>query len=238
MSESGRSEYQKGFRDGRRSTLVEAARGASMFLQLRELIARLMEQSELARQAASPGEEHPQALHWRHHQAGMLQAYLAPGTRIHVWHPDLLMPGMRESGARHNHRFSFQSTVLAGLLCNTRLTTTVCPSGDWQMFDVIHAATGKTDDPIVADGGARYHVMSTNEWIEPGQTYAFPAWEFHESSVNGLAVTLLHKFGESEKPARLLAPYGSAPRHAFKDPPKIDHSIYVRMAIDALRGRP
>src|SRR5207247_2472489 len=58
------------------------------------------------------------ALDWRHHGIGVLQAYVSANVRVHIWHDRLLLSGMRESGAIHDHRFRLESTILVGALTN------------------------------------------------------------------------------------------------------------------------
>ena len=57
---------------------------------------------------------HGQALVWRHHGLGMLQAEFSEELRVHVWHPSLVVPGMAWPRCVHDHRFDITSAVITG----------------------------------------------------------------------------------------------------------------------------
>lgn len=167
-------------------------------------------------------------LPWRHHGAGMIQAYITPSLRIHVWHPDFVLPGMVDSGAIHDHRFDLQSTVVFGSLVNREYsfesysewaegTALVCPRQLYEIYEVECATSGKTDDPVKVSDRPRpvfYREVSVLE----GQRYTFPKRAFHMSRPqgDGYVITLVRKFNQEKVRARLLAPQGTRPVHAFK----------------------
>src|SRR5208282_5603878 len=90
------------------------------------------------------------SLEWRHHGAGMIQAYINPTLRVHVWHPSLMLPGMTDSGAIHDHRFDLESTLLVGDMTNREYKLTPKPENgfDYSVFEVECASSKKTHDPV------------------------------------------------------------------------------------------
>ena len=52
------------------------------------------------------------------HGLGFIQLQLEGGQRLHVWHPSLPRRKCYEESFIHDHRFSFESTVLVGSLVN------------------------------------------------------------------------------------------------------------------------
>lgn len=173
-------------------------------------------------------------LKWRHHGAGMIQAYLTPRLRIHIWHPTLVLPGMEHSGAIHDHRFDLMSTVLLGSLTNRELD--FHPSSQpwnqrdcrmdslYEVYTVECASSGKRDDPVKLSDKAR-PLFYKDVFIPEGSRYFFPKKAFHQSIPiseglaldEGYVVTLVHKLNQEDFLARLLVPEGVQPVHAFKE---------------------
>ena len=60
---------------------------------------------------------HPKEFHWSTQGLGMLRIYLAQHTRLHIWDRSLLVPGVSPV---HTHPWDFKSTVVVGLMRNTR----------------------------------------------------------------------------------------------------------------------
>ncbi len=168
-------------------------------------------------------------LKWRHHGAGMIQAYLTPRLRIHIWHPSLQLPGMEHSGAIHDHRFDLSSTVLLGSLVNREFRFKrpehdcafeglyTCVGPNYDIYTVECATSGKTENPAKVSDTARPIFYKDIE-IPEGQRYYFPKLAFHQSMpVDEFVVTLVHKLNQEDFLARLLVPEGTTPVHAFKE---------------------
>lgn len=180
--------------------------------------------------------KHAPAEIWRHHQVGMLQAYILPipDSRIHIWHPDLIDSKIGFSGAVHNHKYEFISTVLAGQIRNIVYALEPNDDGQWEKFRIVQT-NNKSKDCILAGDRKRYWATKTSRSIPAGSWYRFPKGAFHENLVDGLTITLVHKRDQEQNAAvELLVPHGSIPVHAFGDPPEIDRSEYLEMAIEAL----
>lgn len=141
---------------------------------------------------------------------GMIQLHLVKSdrntVRYHVWHPDL--PPLTTGRSIHNHRFSFQSTVLKGELWNTPLAPIF---GDthvlWQCF--------KEGGPPAANLGPIAVHRFAPDRFRPGQSYFFEAGRFHETACYGMTVTRMTKLWEAELPVMVVAKRGVSMEHAY-----------------------
>ena len=165
-------------------------------------------------------------LKWRHNGLGLLQAYVQEGTstelRIHVWHPSLRREGIVDSGLLHDHRFDLTSYVLVGQIIQREYELFENNAfGTWQLHEVVHAREASnrhgTNDGLVSGLPTLYHAVYETRVIQAGDRYKFPKEHFHGSFIDGLAVTVVRKSNQTEKPARILAPYGKPVVHAFAE---------------------
>lgn len=168
-------------------------------------------------------------LKWRHHGVGMLQAYYTPTQRVHVWHPDLLLPGMTTSGAMHNHRFAFESEVLLGSILHTHLSVTDARFGAHQLFAIENASEGRDCDIVAKE---RVSLETGPDFrFEALTVYRIDKWAFHWARPYGrdLAVTWVEIQDKNSKAsATLVAPYGTQPVHALA------HNVNAAMVQDIL----
>jgi hypothetical protein len=156
------------------------------------------------------------ALTWRHHGIGVLQAYLREGNneiRVHVWHPKLLVYGLEDSGQIHDHHFVLKSHVLVGAIEHSEVELQEAPQGGWRIWTVQNARKG-AEPPQLASLN-RFGTTITTSSIAAGQTYFFPAKQFHLSRVAALAVTIVAKLAPTPCRARILVPFGVVPVHGF-----------------------
>jgi len=181
-------------------------------------------------------------LSWRHHASvGVLQAYLPltdPEVRVHIWHNDLIVPDMLRSGSVHDHRFFLSSTVLMGRIGSEEYSLREDPSGQvgsMEMYSVLHARAG-SERPTKL--GGTFDAETNVSIIPAGSSYAIPAGIFHRSRLDsdGYAVTVVTKYNQQERPARILVPRESVPQHAFASPTMsvMDIAEHVVAATDAL----
>jgi hypothetical protein len=184
------------------------------------------------------------SLDWRHHGIGALQAYVSQHVRVHIWHDKLLTPGMRDSGGIHDHRFRLESTILIGGLTNHEYrldqvgpeefnddATWTCLPGPHDVYEVVNASTGKTDPPTKVGGPHTLYYRHTE--LEEGDTYSYPKREFHETMHHGTTITLVTKHDQEELPARLLAPAGTTPVHAFHASTSADRTTIQAILTEA-----
>lgn len=184
-------------------------------------------------------------LDWRCNGLGVLQAYIFEGpveeTRVHVWHPSIEKDGIVDSGKLHDHRFTLRSTVLCGDLVHTEFQLSPHAEGNWQAFPVVHARKAmkaeKTFDGTVTADPQRYFARTQDYRLSAGDTYLFKKRHFHGTYVDGLVVTLVSKLDQEDVSARILAPAGSTPVHAFADPLPRDRWAHLLVdAVSALRA--
>lgn len=168
---------------------------------------------------------------WRHHAIGLLQAYVVEGetnehteTRVHVWHPDLRLPDMDDSGLMHDHRFNLGSTVLLGVMHDTEILLHpgdkgwLVPRKRFQVWEIENARSKESSGVgwvKLEDPEQFYTIDTIQHRYSQGSIYSYPKRAFHRSEVDKLTVTLCTKRGQSNQPARLLAEAGKTPRHAF-----------------------
>lgn len=157
-------------------------------------------------------------LRWRHHGAGMIQGYVTPFLRVHVWHPSLLLPGMLDAGVIHDHRFDLESTLLVGSMVNREYITSTDGGTEFDLYEVNCGMAKNGDDPVQI-GQTRADAVSVR--VHEGECYTFPRGYFHMSipqhDEDEVVVSLMMKTNEQDAKAKLLAPVGMKPVHAFKE---------------------
>jgi hypothetical protein len=177
-------------------------------------------------------------LSWRVHGIGLLQAYLVEGDpeiRVHVWDETMLQkPGIEDSGAVHDHRFTLDSTILSGSIHHTTYHLTPAADGGWQKWTVPHArkfladrTSERAGDFTAVDGRHQAKLESTT--LHAGTRYTFAKGLYHRATAAPGTVTIITKRNQdaSEAPAKILAPVGTIPEHAFKWQVPPDHIIHI-----------
>lgn len=141
------------------------------------------------------------------HGLGFIQLKLPANKRLHVWHPDLPRRSCYAHSAIHNHRFSFESTVLKGVQVNRRWGLALHPQGS---HDVI-----SHDGPRSPMGGRESFVAARGDVIAEGEerfmagcTYHMPALAYHDTPNSGIVVTLMTKLEEGRIHATSLIEHG------------------------------
>lgn len=145
------------------------------------------------------------SVHWRHHGAGMLQAYLAPGLRAHIWHRSLRLPG---AAVIHDHRFNLQSTVLLGRLNNKEVWAD-SRAGTFfhEVYEVENTCNERGAPPQLV--GPFGWSTSFDEPLQAGDRYWITKRVFHATELQSeLAVTLVAKRDEGDGRPRILVPRG------------------------------
>ncbi len=169
------------------------------------------------------------SLRWRRHGIGVIQAYIREGggdeVRIHVWHPDLVRPGIADHGDIHDHRFDLHSVVLHGTLQHEEFHTEPDPDGPWRVHQITHARqnpTGEFRDNVhhvvpgpLSPTAVRVTAVSATYEFGPADWYAFRRGHFHRSRASELVVTVATKTDQVDAGARVLSRHGSAPVNAF-----------------------
>lgn len=155
---------------------------------------------------------------WRHHGLGLLQAYIDPRTRIHIFAKELARGIVAENGQRHDHRFDVESHVYHGSLINHGLTVGPHPGGEWSAWNVVNASEKDPRPPELEDSGLDIASDVITE-LPAGTAYTFPKWAFHWTepvySEEGVVVTLVTRHNVKNTPARILSK--EVPAHGFTE---------------------
>lgn len=189
-------------------------------------------------------------LQWRHHGIGCLQAYFHEGdteTRVHIWHPDLVLPNFDETNGRvHDHRFPFKSYVMLGAIYNEVWNVSLGQpnyqhSNPWVLYECVNAREAKERGGTFHETLGRfderdYSVTRAGDWFHEGTNYDMPARQFHFSKVTELTVTVVTKIGMTDGYARILGKKGVELVHAFDHNTVIPRNL-ILSAGERLLGR-
>lgn len=169
------------------------------------------------------------------HGLGFIQLVLPEKKRLHVWHPDLPRRNCYADSAIHNHRFSFESTVLIGVQKNARVEIELARDGT---HDVI-----SHNGPRSAQGGRESYPVATCNVIEQpvetykaGDSYWMGIHEYHHTPNDGVVVTLMEKGRlESEVHACTIIKRGAQFHQAF-DRFQLPPARLFAYVVEALGG--
>ncbi|WP_052730451.1 hypothetical protein [Sphingomonas sp. SRS2] len=141
------------------------------------------------------------------HGLGFIQVKLPEHQRLHVWHPDLPRRSCFAQSAIHNHRFSFESQVIAGTQINRRWKVIEDPRGGHDLIS--------HDGPRSEKGGRLSYVAGRVHVDDPqlevhqiGQRYFMPMLQYHDTPNEGVVITLMTKLTEGTVHAASLIEHG------------------------------
>lgn len=141
------------------------------------------------------------------HGLGFIQVKLPNNQRLHVWHPELPRRSCFERSAIHNHRFSFDSRVIAGVQRNRCWSVRDDPAGGHDLIS--------HDGPRSEKGGRLSYVagrVAVEAWAPasygPGEVYHMPALVYHDTPNEGVVITLMTKLVEGTVHACSLIEHG------------------------------
>lgn len=141
------------------------------------------------------------------HGLGFIQLKLPNALRMHVWHPELPRRKCFEHSSVHNHRFSFNSTVIKGTQINVRCDLEFDLDGAYDLIshNGPRTETGSRESKPVA----RCNVYECEkEIIIAGDHYSTPAHEYHRTEAEGIVITIMRKVSESEIHANSVCAHG------------------------------
>lgn len=141
---------------------------------------------------------------------GFIQMKLDETWRMHVWVPDWpTIPGAEDE--LHDHRYGFQSHVLAGALEHELFALGMVyrlAFSDAQELVEVTCQPGQLDTPVVAGHVFPEHMGSFR--VEAGQSYALGPHAFHRSRPVGPTVTLVKRGPVVKDLARVIRVPGTA----------------------------
>jgi hypothetical protein len=145
----------------------------------------------------------------RVHQNGFLQLDLEPdqSRRLHIF--DDALPRQSVRSSLHDHTFDMASTVVRGAIWNEH----------WDILPDRYQWNGEVYEPmggvLVGTGQLVKAQLRGCSIVSAGQSYRFPAFEFHDSKHRGLTVTVMEKVREHGGRPRVLVPRGMLPDNDF-----------------------
>lgn len=146
----------------------------------------------------------------RVHGNGFLQIDIAPGTRLHIWGHSKL-PRQVVDTSIHDHRFSFESEVIAGRLVNAQYNR-----GHDYRYRIFEPQTREGEDTTLHDTGRRIGLsVSPAKIVRCGEKYEMPARAFHESFSDRPSATVMRKTFVFNYAPRVLVPDGAEPDNEF-----------------------
>ncbi len=126
----------------------------------------------------------------RLHGNGFIQLDLGNDSRLHIWSDDL-PTAQRVNTAIHNHRFSFNSSVLLGTLINKEYRFLTGGAGAYKLYHP-ESREGQSTE-LVATGQLGDFKLRGDNVLQAGEEYRFRAGDFHETQWEGLTATYFHK---------------------------------------------
>lgn len=126
------------------------------------------------------------------HGLGFIQLKLGAEQRLHVWHPALPRRDCYQHSAIHNHRFSFTSRVLKGEQINVRADIEIVKEGTHQLISHNGPRSEKGGRLSFPVADCNVHLRA-EERIAAGNEYFMPAFEYHQTPVDDIVVTLMKK---------------------------------------------
>lgn len=164
----------------------------------------------LARAVLDEAIRHPSARQWDLQNLGVLRTFLPGDAVLHVWCPELAVPGVT---AIHTHPWRFSSFVVAGIVENIRYTVNRDaaargPSdvGDnWRLFRELRVKPERAE----VDAPCLLRLLGV-ERIRSGSWYFQEASDVHESRPMPGTVTLIQRERTSDGAAHAYFPEGSS----------------------------
>ena len=154
----------------------------------------------------------------RVHPNGFLQLDLRadPGLperkrRLHIFDDELPRQVVRTS--IHDHIFDMGSFVVKGTVLNDFYSVYPDPEGEYE----VHQAreTKCTETNLHSTGQRVSRRIKSTTYVYMGESYTFPAFEFHDSRHEGRTVTIMTKLGVKVGTPKVLVPVGAEPDNSF-----------------------
>lgn len=146
----------------------------------------------------------------RLHGNGFIQLDLAEDVRLHVW-ADYL-PRQEVDTQIHDHRFSFDSTVLLGTLIHT--VYDLVPGDSYRLY-LATLRKGQDTELVLLDGGSVGFNLNAEYRIKAGESYSFQALKFHSTGHQGITATIMCKTETVNHVPMAACPVGLEPDNKF-----------------------
>lgn len=152
----------------------------------------------------------------RVHPNGFIQLDFSDRERLHVW-PEKPLPVLNQGIHIHDHIYPIESDVVLHQICNVHCQVEEHPQGEFFVYPVRAFQAMKQSTTLGFSDRRRYRIVSKTEHrYAAGDSYTFPAFEFHETTWEGLVATILRNgdFNPNDS-ARVLCPVGVVPNTFF-----------------------
>lgn len=155
----------------------------------------------------------------RVHPNGFIQLDLTETRRLHVWHPRLPYRQTTYHSV-HDHVFGFVSHCYSGRLGHVQYTVVPAARGThilWQAKQV-----GPEESVLKARSDRRFSLFQLlTTVVQPGQSYGFGPFDYHETLANEPTLTVIDKHGPtiyqgSRRRPSVAVPFGVAPDNGFR----------------------
>ncbi len=129
------------------------------------------------------------------HGLGFIQLQLNKNNRLHIWHPELPRRKCYDWSAIHNHRFSFESTVIKGVQINQRVEVELAKEGSHEIIS--HNGPRSEKGGRVSYPVAQCHIYrGEHEEYNIGDTYYMKKYDYHQTPNVGVVITFMRKLEE------------------------------------------
>lgn len=144
------------------------------------------------------------------HGNGFIKVFLEDNSFIHIYNHDI--PKQKVDTSIHDHRFSFTSTVLQGVLIHTIYNVIIHPQGGY------YICFGSQNDKLIPLPVRAFLEENSRQIYKTGEKYSF-GWGFvHKVDTFPGMVTVTHMIKtqvEEDYIPRIFVPIGSVPDNDF-----------------------
>lgn len=148
----------------------------------------------------------------------MLQAEFDTELRIHIWHPKLRTKAWEGLRDVHDHRFTLTSCIMAGTLVDVPYDVffpkphvkVEAPYELTEVFEIVHAKEQAMVQKGCSTATDTNHLGTAHARELPslrytaGDVYTIERRAFHTTRVEGMCITVVHRFDFDTKLARIL----------------------------------
>lgn len=153
-----------------------------------------------------PVEENWHASHKKGHSGA--------SKRLHIWNPPgFELPHQSTVNEIHDHVFDMRSTVVRGRLWQYLYELEASDEPQHEEYEAVYA---KNSDSRLKPTGKRGTLRAV-QWfpIAAGASYTQPAFTLHDSSADGLVVTVMRKTEIHDGIPHVICPIGQPPDNSF-----------------------
>lgn len=187
----------------------------------------------------------------RTHSYGFAQLYLNDSARLHLFDAEVCEQACipDQVSVRHNHRYSFRSTVLNGCIIDQPCAFVPWRSpmmgmrdelehfaNPWFEWEVQPAHEGELG--IRATGHQGYVIEGVPRVVTSGHSYDMEAGAFHATAHIGTTLSLFKREAVQPIWSKLIVPPGQSPVHSLNKQPSSTYLITKYLQALSALGAP